>query len=84
MDQLRCVCRHGSRYQNSSDSRPCRFRNHPILAADGVLLAFLTEQSFETWKKHSSAISYDEESVSKRIDRVEEMSIPADLEEKME
>ncbi|KAG8974604.1 Sorting nexin mvp1 [Tulasnella sp. 425] len=57
--------------------------NHPILAADGVLLAFLTEQSFENWKKHSSAISYEEESVSKRIDRVEEMSIPADLEEKM-
>ncbi|KAG8911496.1 Sorting nexin mvp1 [Tulasnella sp. 417] len=57
--------------------------NHPILAADGVLLAFLTEPSFEAWKKHSSAISYDEESVSKRVDRVEEMSIPADLDEKM-
>ncbi|KAG8971238.1 Sorting nexin mvp1, partial [Tulasnella sp. 427] len=57
--------------------------NHPILAADGVLSAFLTEPSFEAWKKHSTAISYDEESVSKRIDRVEEMSIPADLDEKM-
>jgi len=49
---------------------------------DAVLASFMTEQSFETWRKHS-AISLDEESMSKRVDRVEEMSIPSDLEEKL-
>lgn len=47
-----------------------------------MLAAFLTEPSFENWRKHSS-VSLDEESTSKRVDRIEEMSIPADLEEKM-
>ncbi|PCH44336.1 hypothetical protein WOLCODRAFT_138943 [Wolfiporia cocos MD-104 SS10] len=56
--------------------------DHPVIKEDGVLAVFLTEPSFEAWRKHTS-ISYDEESVSKRIDRVEEMSIPSDLEEKL-
>ena len=43
---------------------------------------FLTEPSLEEWRKHS-VISYEEESVSKRVDSVEEMSIPSDLEDKL-
>ncbi|KAF9240678.1 hypothetical protein BU15DRAFT_87572 [Melanogaster broomeanus] len=43
---------------------------------------FLTEPSFDTWRKHN-AIALEEESASKRIDRIEEMSIPSDLEEKL-
>jgi hypothetical protein len=57
-------------------------RNHPIIKEDALLAAFLTEPSFETWRKNTP-ISLDEESVSKRVDRVEEMSIPSDLEEKL-
>lgn len=34
------------------------------------------------WRKQA-IISLDEESASKRVDRVEEMSIPSDLEEKI-
>lgn len=56
--------------------------NHPVIKEDGLLAVFLTEPSFESWRKHS-AISYEEESVSKRVDRVEEMSIPSDLEDKL-
>ncbi|KAI0774781.1 hypothetical protein BD413DRAFT_536392 [Trametes elegans] len=56
--------------------------NHPIIKEDGVLAAFLTEPSFEEWRKHT-AISYEEESASKRVDRVEEMAIPSDLEDKL-
>jgi len=56
--------------------------NHPVLKDDGLLAVFLTEPSFEAWRKHAS-ISLEEESASKRIDRVEEMGIPSDLEEKM-
>lgn len=48
---------------------------------DGLLAVFLTEPSFETWRKHSP-VSLDEESASKRVDRVEEMTIPSDLEDK--
>lgn len=58
------------------------YSNHPIIKEDGVLAIFLTEPSFENWRKHN-AISYDEESVSKRVDRVEEMAIPSDLEAKL-
>ncbi|KAG8936001.1 Sorting nexin mvp1 [Tulasnella sp. 418] len=60
--------------------------NHPVIASDGLLSVFLSEPSFDGWKKHALAtvgISYEEESVSHRIDRTEEMSIPRDLEEKM-
>lgn len=53
-----------------------------MIKEDGVLAIFLTEPSFESWRKQSS-ISYDEESVGKRIDRVEEMTIPSDLEDKL-
>ncbi|EMD38933.1 hypothetical protein CERSUDRAFT_151694 [Gelatoporia subvermispora B] len=56
--------------------------NHPIIKDDSVLSAFLAEPSLEAWRKHT-AISLDEESVSKRVDRVEEMTIPSDLEEKL-
>ena len=57
-------------------------RNHPIIKDDGLLSKFLTEPSFESWRRQTS-ISYEEESVSKRVDRVEEMSIPSDLEDKL-
>ncbi|KAK7012200.1 hypothetical protein R3P38DRAFT_3402645 [Favolaschia claudopus] len=56
--------------------------NHPIIKDDALLAAFLTEPSFEVWRKNTP-ISLDEESVSKRVDRNEEMSIPSDLEEKL-
>jgi sorting nexin-8 len=49
---------------------------------DALLAAFLTEPSFELWRKNTP-ISLDEESVSKRVDRNEEMTIPSDLEEKL-
>jgi sorting nexin-8 len=57
-------------------------RNHPIIKEDGLLAVFLTEPSFEAWRKHSS-VSLEEESYNKKVDRVEEMSIPSDLEEKL-
>jgi hypothetical protein len=57
-------------------------RNHPVIKDDGVLAIFLTEPSFETWRKHTS-VSLEEESASKRVDRIEEMSIPSDLDEKL-
>lgn len=57
-------------------------RNHPIIKEDGVLASFLTEPHFEEWRKHTS-ITYEEESASKRVDRVEEMSIPSDLDDKL-
>ena len=58
------------------------FRNHPVIKDDGVLAVFLSEPSFENWRKQS-AISLEEESASRRVDRVEEMSIPSDLEDKL-
>ena len=57
--------------------------NHPIIKDDGILVAFLTESSFEQWRKHT-AIPLEEESTWKRIDRVEEMSIPSDLDDKLQ
>ncbi|KAK7061005.1 Sorting nexin mvp1 [Paramarasmius palmivorus] len=56
--------------------------NHPVMKEDGILAVFLTHSSFEEWRKQSH-VSLDEESASKRIDRVEEMSIPSDLEDKI-
>lgn len=53
-----------------------------MIKEDGVLAAFLTQPSFEAWRK-VSAVSFDEESSSKRVDKVEEMSIPSDFEEKI-
>lgn len=53
-----------------------------MIKEDALLGTFLTESSFERWRKHSS-ISMEEESASKRIDRVEEMTIPSDLEDKL-
>jgi sorting nexin-8 len=57
-------------------------RNHPVIKEDALLSTFLSEPSFEQWRKQSS-ISLEEESASKRIDRVEEMTIPSDLEDKL-
>lgn len=56
--------------------------NHPVIKDDGLLAVFLTEPSFETWRKQT-AVSLEEESVSKRVDRIEEMTIPSDLEDKI-
>ncbi|KIJ55199.1 hypothetical protein M422DRAFT_151099 [Sphaerobolus stellatus SS14] len=56
--------------------------NHPVIKEDGLLSAFLTEPAFEEWRKHTS-VTLEEESASKRIDRVEEMTIPSDLDDKL-
>jgi hypothetical protein len=53
-----------------------------VIKEDALLGTFLSVPSFEQWRKQSS-ISLEEESASKRIDRVEEMTIPSDLEEKL-
>jgi len=53
-----------------------------VIKEDALLGTFLAEPSFEQWRKHSS-ISLEEESATKRIDRVEEMTIPSDLEDKL-
>jgi len=57
--------------------------NHPIIRDDGILSAFLAEGSFEQWRKQTS-ITLDEESIGKKIDRVEEMAIPSDLDDKLQ
>lgn len=57
--------------------------NHPMIRGDGILAAFLTESSFEQWRKHTS-VTLDEESSGKRIDPVEEMAIPSDLDDKLQ
>ncbi|KAK0188954.1 hypothetical protein F5146DRAFT_1057356 [Armillaria mellea] len=54
----------------------------PVIKEDGVLAVFLTEPSLEEWRKHNSMV-LDEESASKRVDKVEEMAIPSDLEDKI-
>ena len=56
--------------------------NHPVTRDDGALNVFLTESSFESWRKRTK-VSTDEESVSKRLNTAQEMGIPADLEEKL-
>ncbi|KAL1747816.1 hypothetical protein HDZ31DRAFT_30940 [Schizophyllum fasciatum] len=56
--------------------------NHPVIKEDALLGIFLTEPSFEAWRKQN-IVSLDEESANKRIDRVEEMAIPSDLEDKL-
>ncbi|KIJ65593.1 hypothetical protein HYDPIDRAFT_87912 [Hydnomerulius pinastri MD-312] len=56
--------------------------NHPVIKEDGLLSTFLSEPSLEAWRKQTS-ISLEEESASKRVDRIEEMAIPSDLEEKL-
>ena len=53
-----------------------------MIKDDALLGTFLAEPSFEQWRKQTS-ISLEEESASKRIDRVEEMTIPSDLEDKL-
>ncbi len=58
-------------------------RNHPVIRDDGLLQVFLTEPNLEAWRKQST-ISLEEESANKRASRVEEMSIPSDLLEKMQ
>ncbi|PAV19659.1 sorting nexin mvp1 [Pyrrhoderma noxium] len=56
--------------------------NHPVLKEDSVLAVFLTEPSLEQWRKHG-IVSYEEEALSKRVDSVEAMTIPKDLEDKL-
>ncbi|OCB87801.1 hypothetical protein A7U60_g5124 [Sanghuangporus baumii] len=56
--------------------------NHPVIKEDGLLAVFLTEPSLEQWRKHNT-LSLEEESASKRLDKVEEMTIPSDLEDKL-
>jgi hypothetical protein len=53
-----------------------------VIKDDALLGTFLAEPSFEQWRKRSS-VSLEEESASERIDRVEEMTIPSDLEDKL-
>ena len=47
-----------------------------------MLAVFLTEPSLEQWRKQTS-VSLEEEALTKRLDKVEEMSIPSDLEDKL-
>ncbi|QRV89261.1 sorting nexin MVP1 [Ceratobasidium sp. AG-Ba] len=56
--------------------------NHPVLSQDGLLSVFLAEPHLETWRKQTS-FSLEEESLSKRVERVEEMSVPSDCDEKL-
>lgn len=56
--------------------------NHPVIKEDGLLAAFLSEPSFENWRKHT-AVSLEEESASRHIDRIEEITVPSDLEDKL-
>ena len=57
--------------------------NHPILRTDGLLTAFLTEQSdLSAWRK-SHPISLAEESASRALTHTEEAAIPADLDDKL-
>ncbi|KIY49960.1 hypothetical protein FISHEDRAFT_57853 [Fistulina hepatica ATCC 64428] len=56
--------------------------NHPVIKEDGLLAVFLTVSSFEEWRKTAS-ISLEEESTTKRVDHLEEMAIPSDLEDKL-
>ena len=56
--------------------------NHPVIKEDGLLAVFLSEPDLESWRRHSR-ISLDEESTTKRVESVQEMSIPSDLETKL-
>jgi sorting nexin-8 len=53
-----------------------------VIKEDGLLSVFLGEPAFDEWRKHTP-VSLEEESASKRVDRVEEMTIPSDLEDKL-
>lgn len=54
-----------------------------MICEDGILSVFLNEPAFEEWRKHT-IVSLDEEAMSKRVDHVEEMAIPSDLEDKLQ
>ncbi|WWC91329.1 uncharacterized protein L201_006272 [Kwoniella dendrophila CBS 6074] len=56
--------------------------NHPVIKDDGALNVFLTEKSFESWRKRTK-VSIEEESSSKKINISQEMSIPTNLNEKL-
>lgn len=70
------------RHYNIKTAANALHSNHPIIKDDGLLSVFLTEPSFEQWRKQA-AITTEEESANKRVDRVEEMAIPSDLEDKL-
>lgn len=57
--------------------------NHPIFKVDGAVSVFMSEPNFEAWRKRNK-VSYQEESESRKIDQSAEMSIPADLEDRLE
>ncbi|WVW79221.1 hypothetical protein I302_101187 [Kwoniella bestiolae CBS 10118] len=56
--------------------------NHPVIKDDGALNVFLTEGSFESWRKRTK-VNTDEESSSKKLNTAQEMAIPSDLDEKL-
>ncbi|WWC73211.1 uncharacterized protein I206_107177 [Kwoniella pini CBS 10737] len=56
--------------------------NHPVMKDDGALNVFLTEGSFESWRKRTK-VSTEEESNSKKLNSAQEMAIPSDLDEKL-
>ncbi|TIA82170.1 hypothetical protein E3P98_01595 [Wallemia ichthyophaga] len=55
--------------------------NHPILQKDGLVLTFLETPSLESWRK-STKVSLEEE--SQVLSRVKAMSIPTDLDERID
>ena len=68
----------------TSGSLVIAFRTETIRYLKRIIFSqfFLSEQSLEAWPKHTS-ISLEEESESKRINGIEEMSIPSNLKEKI-
>ncbi|CAE7158162.1 unnamed protein product [Rhizoctonia solani] len=54
----------------------------PLLSQDGLLSTFLAEPHLEVWRKQNN-VSLEEESMSKRVERLEEMSVPGDCSEKL-
>ncbi|OXB36473.1 sorting nexin MVP1 [Cryptococcus neoformans] len=56
---------------------------HPVLRTDACLNIFLTSSSFESWRKRTP-VSTDEESLSKNLTTAQEMSIPSDLDLKLD
>ncbi|TIC37799.1 hypothetical protein E3Q02_01562 [Wallemia mellicola] len=55
--------------------------NHPILKTDGLVLTFLETPSLESWRKNTK-VALEEE--SQMLNRVKAMSIPVDLDERID
>ena len=56
--------------------------NLPVIKDNPVLQSFLTEPFLGEWRKHCS-ISYEEGSTGNRVDHIEEIAIPSNLEGKL-